>query len=338
MQIVFKVGRITKDGAHGPPRPPDNVSSEGKHFIESCLDPDPAQRPHALPLLSHDFVKSAQSPHEAREGVRKRKAAAASAAAAPGPGPWGAVHGARRALQRKENVSRKILVREEEDDMFEDAAEGSPRELANGVAAPRGGGCESGAGQRGPPPMVVVTPASVIRSPSCSPDRFGGEGGGHLTEVCRPHPAATPPSELPSVDGGPPPPGPDVRGDTRTLVRRGARPNFFSRLTGASIFQSWGGEFPDATRTPGTVGTPSSEGTRTPPALHWEYSVLSNGSQHEVAAVISEEDVIRAVCLESGLYAQRDQAPSPQLGALQPRYSLAAASRTGGKVCTRVPY
>lgn len=267
--------------------------------------------------------------------MRKRKVAAAGATG-PGRQPL-------QPLRRQENVSRRMLVSPEEEDMFEDAAEGSPRDQANNVAPPRGGGFEAAAGPMPPPPMLVVTPASVIRSPSSSPDRFGGGGGGFFTDGCRPQPAATPPSDLPSVDGAPPPPGPDVRGESRTLVGRGARPNFFSRLTGASIFQSlpWGGEFPDAMRTPGGAGgTPSSEGTRTPPALHWEHSALSNGSQHEVAGVVSEEDVVHAVCLESGLFAQhqyapQQYAPSPQLGALQPRYSNAVATPHREKVYTR---
>ena len=46
MALIFNIGRINKDKptAPRPPQPPADMSSEGKHFIEACLDPGALSR------------------------------------------------------------------------------------------------------------------------------------------------------------------------------------------------------------------------------------------------------------------------------------------------------
>ena len=98
--------------------------------------PDPKGRPHARPLLEYDFVKSASSSADAsavkspypagplrdKSGLQAGKGKGPDEGAPPQKMPQQEQQ-PRKMLQRAQNVSRKNLVPNEDDDMFEDAAE-----------------------------------------------------------------------------------------------------------------------------------------------------------------------------------------------------------------------
>ena len=94
--------------------------------------PDPTGRPHARPLLEHDFVKSASSSADASAvksptpagPLRDKSGLQAGKGRGPDEGAQLQKQQPRKMLQRAQNVSRKNLIaKEDDDDMFEDAAE-----------------------------------------------------------------------------------------------------------------------------------------------------------------------------------------------------------------------
>jgi serine/threonine protein kinase len=51
---MFKIGNSKE-----LPPIPDHLSEEGKDFIRQCLQRDPSNRPTAVELLQHSFIRSA---------------------------------------------------------------------------------------------------------------------------------------------------------------------------------------------------------------------------------------------------------------------------------------
>lgn len=51
---MFKIGNSKE-----LPAIPDHLSNEGKDFVRKCLQRNPRDRPSAIELLDHPFVKSA---------------------------------------------------------------------------------------------------------------------------------------------------------------------------------------------------------------------------------------------------------------------------------------